>query len=46
MENKEDTEDKVQNPKELLNYMLSDYLANDPLHRKDNKVSERNEIWK
>ena len=40
MENKEDTEDKVQNPKELLNYMLSDYLANDPLHRKDNKVSE------
>ena len=40
MENKEETENKVQNPKELLNYMLSDYLANDPLHRKDNKVSE------
>jgi len=39
MENK-DNENKIQDPKDMLNYMLSDYLANNPLQRKDNKVSE------
>ncbi len=40
MENKDNDENKIQDPKDMLNYMLSDYLANDPLQRGDNKVSE------
>ena len=33
MENKDNDENKIQDPKDMLNYMLSDYLANDPLQR-------------